>query len=353
MEQNNKVQSIYRNNQLPPLDQTPRPIDIKKIHRTVNRTLLNYDVFPPDARILVACSGGPDSMVLLEVLRFLKIHRKSNWHIGVATMDHCIRPEGARELQFVESYCVDHGITFYGIHRDIPTISKREHKSLETVGRDERYAWFSELAETYQYDYIAVAHHKNDQAESVLAHLLRGSGLKGLRGMSVVNDAHAVLVVRPLLNITKDEILTYAELLHIPYCIDASNDDVVYSRNRIRHQIVPALEGINPNVVDALCRMSTHLSADYDYLHGESWRLYKELVDDEDNVLSISRRKLRALHIAMQRYIWQLMIPTLTLTTAHQDQLAAIVQTGEKKTLCFGEVTIDAQYDTIRVYCKD
>ena len=122
--------------------------------------------------------------------------------------------------------------------------------ALETVGRCERYKWFNELAEREHYDYIVTAHHKDDQGETILAHILRGSGIKGITGMSVISHDYTVPIVRPLLSVTKDEILEYARLQDIEYCVDASNEDVKYNRNRIRHEVIPMLQTINPNVVD-------------------------------------------------------------------------------------------------------
>lgn len=325
---------------------------IKQLYRLVNKTLKDNNLFPNEARILVACSGGPDSMVLLDLLQHLKIHRKVSWAIGVTTMDHSIRREGLFELQMVESYCKNRDLPFWGIKRDIPLMAQERKESLETVGRCERYKWFNELAEREHYDYIVTAHHKDDQGETILAHILRGSGIKGITGMSVISHDYTVPIVRPLLAVTKDEILEYARLQNIEYCVDASNKDVKYNRNRIRHEVIPTLQTINPNVVDALCRLGDIAQVDEAFLNGESQRLFTQLVRPVDNGFQMSRRCMRALPLAMQRRLWQLMIPSVSLSLSHQEQLAHIVRTGEAKTFFIEKVTINAQYDTIHVYCK-
>ena len=325
---------------------------IKQLYRLVNKTLKDNNLFPNEARILVACSGGPDSMVLLDLLQYLKIHRKSLWTIGVTTMDHSIRREGLFELQMVESYCKNRDLPFWGIKKDIPLMAQERKESLETVGRCERYKWFNELAEREHYDYIVTAHHKDDQGETILAHILRGSGIKGITGMSVISHDYTVPIVRPLLAVTKDEILEYARLQNIEYCVDASNKDVKYNRNRIRHEVIPTLQTINPNVVDALCRLGDIAQVDEAFLNGESQRLFTQLVRPVDNGFQMSRRCMRALPLAMQRRLWQLMIPSVSLSLSHQEQLAHIVRTGEAKTFFIEKVTINAQYDTIHVYCK-
>ena len=267
-------------------------------------------------------------------------------------MDHSIRRESLSELQMVASYCNKNNLPFWGVKKDIPTIAGERKESLETVGRCERYKWFNELAEREHYDYIVTAHHKDDQGETILAHILRGSGIKGITGMSVISHDYTVPIVRPLLAVTKDEILEYARLQNIEYCVDASNKDVKYNRNRIRHEVIPTLQTINPNVVDALCRLGDIAQVDEAYLNGESQRLFMQLVQSVDNGFQVSRRRMRALPLAMQRRLWQLMIPSVSLSLSHQEQLAHIVRTGEAKTFFIEKVTINAQYDTIHVYCK-
>ena len=274
------------------------PKQIKQLHRMVNKTLKDFSLFPHEARILVACSGGPDSMVLLHVLQYVKVHRKARWTIGVTTMDHSIRRESLSELQMVASYCNKNNLPFWGVKKDIPTIAGERKESLETVGRCERYKWFNELAAREHYDYIVT------------------------------------------------------RVQYIEYCVDASNEDVKYNRNRIRHEVIPTLQTINPNVVDALCRLGDIAQVDEAYLNGESQRLFIQLVQSVDNGFQVSRRRMRALPLAMQRRLWQLMIPSVSLSLAHQEQLAHIIRTGEAKTFTIQKVTINAQCDTILVYCK-
>ena len=170
--------------------------------------------------------------------------------------------------------------------------------------------------------------------------------------MSVISHDYTVPIVRPLLAVTKDEILEYARLQNIEYCVDPSNEDVKYNRNRIRHEVIPTLQTINPNVVDALCRLGDIAQVDEAFLNVESQRLFTQLVRPVDNGFQMSRRRMRALPLAMQRRLWQLMIPSVSLSLAHQEQLAHIISTGEAKTFTIQKVTINAQCDTIHVYCK-
>ena len=332
------------------------PKAIKQLHRLVNATLKSVDLFPYDARILVACSGGPDSMVVLEVLQYLKNHRKAAWTLGVTTVDHCIRSESAAELQMVESYCKNKNLPFWGIKKDIPTMAQARKESLETVGRCERYMWFNELAQREGFAYIVTAHHKDDQAESILAHLIRGAGLKGLTGMAVVNHDYDIPVIRPLLDVTKEELLAYLADRKLTYCIDSTNDDIRYQRNRIRHRIIPELESINPNVVDAIARLGSSVSEDLAVISDLTVQAFKRLVTIDKGEMRLSRRALRKEPLAIQRRLWQRLVSSIdsdiTLTTAHQEQLLDIVNTGEAKTFTIKSIKVTAQCDTIKVYCK-
>lgn len=365
------------------MDRKTTAIGIKKIHRTVNCTLKNVNLFPNHARILIACSGGPDSMVLVDILLALSVHRKADWHIGVATMNHGIRPEGIEELQMVSEYCRALQIPFYGTTMDIPSLAKDQHISLETAGRIGRYQWLIKIARQEKYAYIVTAHHKDDQCETIMAHLIRGAGIQGLVGMDVVNYTSDIPIVRPLLDVRKWELIEYAELSNIPYCIDMSNYDTSYTRNRIRHLVMPELESINPNVVDTVCRMGVTAKEDTHFIETSARLVYDTLVNEQLTVIEgsayntnseiessyavhmnnencinmpvrmvrrISRRALRKQPLALQRRIWQLLCTPLQLSWAHQQQLQDIVNTGEPKTLQIREVTIIAQCDTISVY---
>lgn len=231
-------------------------MNVKALIRRVNHTLKLHKLFPEHSRILIACSGGPDSMALLHLLQDIAAHRHTKYKLGIAIVDHSIRPESKAEVLWLRNQVDALGLSFYTTTFDVPTLSKDLKLSKETVGRQVRYQWLNEIAHSEGYDYIAVAHHKDDQAESILAHLIRGTGLNGLTGMAVVSHDYDIPVIRPLLDVTKEELLAYLADRKLTYCIDSTNDDIRYQRNRIRHRIIPELESINPNVVDAIDRKS-------------------------------------------------------------------------------------------------
>jgi len=329
---------------------------VKELIRTINHTLKSHNLFPENSRILVACSGGPDSMALLYLLQDIATHRHTTYKIGVAIVDHCIRPESKDEVLWLQHQVEELGLPFYSATFDVPRLSKEDKKSEETIGRQVRYQWLNEIAQSEGYDYISVAHHKDDQAESILAHIIRGSGLNGLTGMSVVQSEYAIPVVRPLLDVTKENLLAYIGTKHISYCVDSTNEDVRYQRNRIRHRIIPELEAVNPAVVDAIVRLGSSVNEDVMVISDLTARTFDKLVSIGDDEVRISRRALRQEPLAIQRRLWQRLVSTidsdLTLTSAHQEQLLDIVNTGEKKTFTIKSIKVIAQCDTIKVYCK-
>ena len=331
-------------------------MNVKELIRTINHTLKSHNLFPENSRILVACSGGPDSMALLYLLQDIATHRHTTYRIGVAIVDHCIRPESKDEVLWLKHQVEELGLPFYSTTFDVPRLSKEYKKSEETIGRQVRYQWLNEIAQSEGYDYISVAHHKDDQAESILAHIIRGSGLNGLTGMSVVQSEYAIPVVRPLLDVTKENLLAYIGTKHISYCVDSTNEDVRYQRNRIRHRIIPELEAVNPAVVDAIVRLGSSVNEDVMVISDLTSRTFDKLVSIDDDEVRISRRALRQEPLAIQRRLWQCLVstidPDLTLTSAHQEQLLDIVNTGEKKTFTIKSIKVIAQCDTIKVYCK-
>ena len=331
-------------------------MNVKELIRTINHTLKSHNLFPENSRILVACSGGPDSMALLYLLQDIATYRHTTYKIGVAIVDHCIRPESKDEVLWLKHQVEELGLPFYFATFDVPRLSKEYKKSEETIGRQVRYQWLNEIAQSEGYDYISVAHHKDDQAESILAHIIRGSGLNGLTGMSVVQSEYAIPVVRPLLDVTKENLLAYIGTKQISYCVDSTNDDVRYQRNRIRHRIIPELEAVNPAVVDAIVRLGSSVNEDVMVISDLTARTFDKLVSIGKDEVRISRRALRQEPLAIQRRLWQRLVSTidsdLTLTSAHQEQLLDIVNTGEKKTFTIKSIKVIAQCDTIKVYCK-
>ena len=202
--------------------------------------------------MLIALSGGADSVALL--LLMLEKGR-------VEAAAHCnfrLRgDESDRDEAFVRRLCRERGVPLHVKHFDTRTEAARTGESIEMAARRLRYAWFAELCRTHHYDGIAVAHHRDDQAETLLLNLVRGSGLHGLTGMQRQTVAG---VVRPLLQWSKTEILQYLREKNQTYVTDSTNADTRYKRNLVRHEVIPLLRQLNPRVVETLCETAVRLA---------------------------------------------------------------------------------------------
>ena len=222
----------------------------------------------PEDRILAAVSGGIDSIFLLTLLHLL------GQDVEAAVFDHGLRPESAEEAAFVTSYCRERGIPCFSGKADIRKYAAEKGLGIEEAARELRYRFLFDTAAERQTAAVATAHHANDQAETVLLHLLRGcspDGLCGIRPYGLPNAFSGTIpLIRPLLGITRAEIEAYAAETGMPYREDRSNTDTAYTRNRIRLDLLPKLEGdYNPRIVQALCRLAETAAMDRDVLEKE------------------------------------------------------------------------------------
>jgi tRNA(Ile)-lysidine synthase len=190
-------------------------------------------------KILLAVSGGIDSMVMLHLFR------QAGFRLGIAHCNFQLRGEDSRaDEALVNMACVDQSIPFHVKRFDTETYADSRGMSIQMAARELRYTYFSEVVREQGYDAIATAHHLDDSFETVLLHLTKGTGFEGITGIPVRNDH----VIRPMLFATRKMIAEYAQLHHLIWREDKSNDSDDYQRNFIRHQVVPALRGINPNL---------------------------------------------------------------------------------------------------------
>ncbi|HHW12577.1 MAG TPA: tRNA lysidine(34) synthetase TilS [Firmicutes bacterium] len=202
--------------------------------KRVLATIQRYRMFSAGEKILVAVSGGVDSMVLLTVLMRLPLQLK----LAVFHMNHGLRPEAAAEEAMVARYAAAHGLPCYTARPAFDLLTAKGGNSLQVAARQERYRLLALAAEQHGYGKIALGHHADDQVETVLMRFLAGAGPEGLAGIPPVRDRY----VRPLIEVGREEILAYARGLNLPWAEDASNQKPVYLRNRLRHQLLPYLE---------------------------------------------------------------------------------------------------------------
>ena len=231
---------------------------------------------PKDTPILVGFSGGADSSALLHML--VRYGRDNQTTIYAAHVNHCIRGEEAdRDQRFCEEMAKKLGVKLFTARLDIPTLAKKEGKSIETAARDARYAFFDEIMKSYSIPLLATAHNANDNLETILFNLARGSGLSGMCGIPATRSCESGKVIRPIIRLSKEEILVYCEKNNISYVTDSTNTDTKYTRNMIRADIIPRLLEINPLAVEAVSRTSESLRDDLDCLDSMSERFLTEI----------------------------------------------------------------------------
>ncbi|MBO5313383.1 MAG: tRNA lysidine(34) synthetase TilS [Clostridia bacterium] len=236
----------------------------KKIIKTIQQYGME-DIF--DGAV-IGFSGGADSSALLH---FLKDRCKKLLAVHI---NHMIRGEEAmRDMEHCQRFCEKHGISLYTESVDIPTLSRERKKGLEETAREERYRIFNELLSSNdEYKCILTAHNSNDNAETIIFNLCRGTGMKGICGISPVNGK----IYRPLISVSREEILAYCEKYSVEYVTDSTNLSDEYTRNDIRHNILPRLEKINPSVLDACTRLGEILRHDEEYISRRVFDLIKE-----------------------------------------------------------------------------
>lgn len=204
--------------------------------------------------LVLAVSGGPDSMAMLD--KYAKA--PPPFPLAVAHVNHGLRPESDGEEMLVRDYCSTRGIPCFVRKADVKNEMQRG-ETVESAARRIRYEFFRRVAAETGATHLATAHTRDDQCETVLLHLLHGAGAKGLCGILPLRREGNLTVVRPLLSCGKDELIAYCQKNAVPYAVDASNGDLSYTRNRIRHLLLPEMEKINPNVRKALCRTAESL----------------------------------------------------------------------------------------------
>lgn len=246
------------------------------MYQRVCKYIESFSMICKGESILVGVSGGPDSVCLLDIL--YRLSRDYELSLYVLHVDHMIRKEAAREdSRFVKNLCEGYGLPFMEVQEDVAALAEHAHISIEEAGRNVRYQAFDEWAVKWGCTRIAVAHHRTDQAETVLFRLFRGSGLRGLCGMQPVREK----IIRPLLCVEQGEIMQYLKENNLSYRIDSSNEEDAYSRNMIRHHILPYAEKINPAAIRHIAETAGHLGKVEAYVARQAALAYEQIKEKD------------------------------------------------------------------------
>ena len=275
--------------------------------QTVLESLCGLNIHKP---VLAGVSGGADSLCLMDVLAH------AGYRLTVVHLNHGLRPEADSEAEQVRKYARKLKVEFIGEMIDVHAFMRTEHLSLEEAARIMRYRFLFSKAIEIGAQAVAVGHTADDQVETILMHLLRGAGLAGLRGMQYRTIPTAwsndIPLVRPLLGVWRAEILEFILGRGYKPVFDASNLDITYFRNRLRHELIPMLESYNPMLRRNLWQMGEILREDYRYIQGQVQAAWNAcILESGDDYLVFARSRILEQPEAIQRYLFKMAIEVL------------------------------------------
>lgn len=265
-----------------------------KVLGTINK----HNLIQKGDKIVLGLSGGPDSVCLLHVLNRLK--KDFNIEIYAAHLNHQIRGiEAQKDALYVSKLCEDMGIVFFVKSINVPKYCENEGLSLEEGARKLRYEMFYEIKDKIKANKIAIGHNLNDQAETVMMRIMRGTGLTGLKGIDYIRDN---CIIRPILDVERSEIEEYCEAYNLNPRIDKTNLENIYTRNKIRLDLLPYMkDNFNSNVIESIVRMSNSLKSDNDYIEKEAEAKFREVSNvKEKGFVEINLDNFICLHDAIK-----------------------------------------------------
>jgi len=299
--------------------------------------------------IVVGVSGGPDSMALLHILQNIVKNP-----LIVAHLNHQFRgKEAKRDAEFVKEYCNQMGIHCVIKEYDVPQYMRENKLGAEDAGRKIRYSFYLEVARKWEAGYIALGHHANDQAETIIMRMIRGTGTHGLSGIPYKRDIEGTTLIRPFLDVSREEIEHFVLKNSIPYRIDDSNYSTKYFRNQIRLDILPKLLQYNKQLIAHLSQMAKINQAEDSYFRRQAKEFFDQYVKrDHNHSYSIDVSQLYLIDIALQRRVIHLILTYLGLkeefTFTHIEKIAHLIQqTHPSKSLDLPGLRVYREYGKI------
>lgn len=285
----------------------------EKVLSTINK----YNLIESGDKIVIGISGGPDSVCLLHILNRLK--EKLDIELYAAHLNHQIRGiEAQKDALYVSEICNKMGITYFLKSIDVPKYCEDNGLSIEEGARKLRYEMFDEIKQKTKSNKIAIGHNLNDQAETVLMRIMRGTGLQGLRGIEYIRENG---IIRPLLDIERKDIEKYCEEHNLNPRIDESNLENIYTRNKIRLELIPYMtDNFNTNLIESIVRMSHNLRSDSDYIESEAGSKFKDICKVTSDAVNIRVDDFIKLHNAIKVRILRKGIKTILGDTNFIDQ---------------------------------
>lgn len=281
---------------------------MRDLPSVVEETIKKYNMLKYGDCVVVGLSGGPDSMCLLHIL--MELRKTWGLKIFAAHLNHQFRGKEADEdALYVKKKCEEWGIDVFVQVFNVPAFAKERGLSSEEAGREIRYKLFYEVAEKVRANKIAIAHNMNDNAETVLMNLFRGSGIEGLKGI----EAKRGQIIRPLINVRRNEIEAYCREKDLNPRIDKTNLQPIYGRNKIRLELIPYIEkNFNSNIMSTLQRLSDIVTIENDFLNEEAEKELLKIAIIGENSIEYNINKMHDIHPALLRRVIRIGIEKLT-----------------------------------------
>lgn len=316
-----------------------------KMEDRIYKTLVENELINKGDTVIVGASGGPDSQFMIYILN--KFRKVLGFDLVLAHLNHLHRDQADKDEDLVRKTAEKLGLEFYSRSRSMDDLAKELKISPEDAGRRLRYEFFNDLAKKYPTSKIAVAHNKDDQAETVLMRIIRGTGLDGLRAM----DYRTGNIIRPILDIKKSQILEYLDKNNIPYAIDHTNFENDYTRNKIRLDIIPIIEEINPNVIDSIFSLSTLAKDDLKIIDKVVDDKFKEMAKISQGEISFDKEKFDKEDSALLRRILRKAVEILKghikdLSKDNLDDFLKIRELDTGKVLIKDDLSLRKSYDS-------
>jgi len=297
------------------------------------KAFLHHQAFSlTSKKIVIGVSGGPDSLALLHYL--LAEKEKQDLHLVVAHVDHMFRgQESYEDAIFVRDFCEQHRIPFEMTRVNVPEIMNKTGKSSQIAARDVRYEFFLKIMEKYQYPFLALAHHGDDQMETMLMRVTRGSTGLARAGIPFIRPFYKGTIFRPFLGLERADIIDYCQKQNLSPRIDPSNEKGIYSRNRFRKEIIPFLKKENPHVHEHFQRFSEELTSDEIFLQELTvQQMNTVMTKKEESKITIDIQRFLEVALPLQRRGIQLILNYLykekpaSLSAVHIDQVFFLIQ---------------------------
>ena len=276
----------------------------EKVLSTINK----HSLIKSGDKIVIGISGGPDSVCLLHILSRLK--EKLDIELYAAHLNHQIRGiEAQKDAFYVSNLCDEMGITFFIKSINVPEYCEKNGLTIEEGARKLRYEMFDEIRINTKSNKIAIGHNLNDQAETILMRIMRGTGLQGLKGIDYIRDN---IIIRPILDIDRRDIEEYCKQYKLNPRIDESNLENIYTRNKIRLDLIPYMkENFNPNLTESIVRMGNSLRSDNDYIENEALNKFKEVSTLSYDGIRININNYKNLHNSIKARVLRYAIKNL------------------------------------------